>query len=97
MIRSRLARPDRVLRLLDTAGMDPADDGERVELVRGSVTDIDVVERACSGATAVVHLAGYSREVPWPQVLEVNIGGTYIVFEAAQALPSPPGPQPRAS
>jgi uronate dehydrogenase len=83
-MRPRLARPDRVLRLLDTAEMAPAGDGERVELVRGSVTDMTVMEHACDRVDAVVHLAGYRREEPWHRILEVNIGGTYTVFEAAR-------------
>jgi len=64
--------------------MVPAGDGERVELVRGSVTDMGVLEQACRGVSAVIHLAGHSREAPWQQILEVNIGGTYAVFEAAR-------------
>src|SRR5262245_35739447 len=89
MIRPRLARPDRELHLLDTAEMQPAGNGERVTLFHGSVTDMDIVEQACRDVTAVVHLAGLSREAAWPRVLEVNIGGTYTVFEAArrQAVP----------
>jgi len=83
-MRPRLARPGRVLRLLDTAEMAPAADGERVELVRGSVTDMDVLEQACAQVDAVVHLAGYRREEPWQRILEVNVGGTYTVFEAAR-------------
>jgi uronate dehydrogenase len=84
MIRPRLAHPNRVLRLLDTAEMERAGEGERVELVRGSVTDMSVVERACRNVNAVIHLAGHSREMPWQEILEVNIGGTYTVFEAAR-------------
>ena len=33
---------------------------------------------------AIIHLAGHSKEQPWQQILEVNIGGTYTVFEAAR-------------
>jgi len=83
-LRLRLARPGRVLRLLDTAEMAPPAAGEDVEIVRGSVTDMDVLEQACQGVDAVIHLAGYSREAPWRQILEVNIGGTHTVFEAAR-------------
>jgi uronate dehydrogenase len=84
LMRPRLARPGRVLRLLDTAEMAPAADGEHVELVRGSVTDMDVLEQACAQVDAVVHLAGYRREESWQRIVEVNISGTYTVFEAAR-------------
>jgi uronate dehydrogenase len=84
MVRPRLARPDRVLRLLDTAELAPPGEGEHVELVHGSVTDMAMMERACQDADAVIHLGGLSREAPWQQILEVNIGGTYTVFEAAR-------------
>jgi hypothetical protein len=32
----------------------------------------------------VVHLGGVSTEAPWRQILEMNIDGTYAVFEAAR-------------
>jgi uronate dehydrogenase len=83
-MRARLARPGRVLRLFDVAELAAADGGERVEIVRGSVTDMDAVEKACHDVDAVVHLAGYSGEAPWQNILDVNIGGTYSVFEAAR-------------
>jgi len=84
MIRPRLARANRILRLLDMVELGPAGEGERVELFQGSVTDMGVLEQACRDVSAVIHLAGHSREAPWQQILEVNIGGTYAVFEAAR-------------
>jgi hypothetical protein len=39
---------------------------------------------ACRNAAAVVHLGGVSTEAPWRQILEMNIDGTYAVFEAAR-------------
>lgn len=81
MLRTRLARPGRTLRLLDLAGLE-AGPGE--ESVTASVTDLAAVERACAGVDAVVHLAGISTEAPWAKILDVNINGTYNVFEAAR-------------
>src|SRR5437763_15226370 len=78
-MRSRLARPNRLLRLMDTVEMEPAGEGEQVELIHGSVTDMDLMERACQDLAAVVHLAGYRRDEPWERIVEVNIGGTYTV------------------
>jgi nucleoside-diphosphate-sugar epimerase len=83
-LRPRLARPDRILRLLDTAPQPAAAPGEAVELVRGSVTDPDAMAAACAGVDAVVHLGGLSTEHAWEEILQVNVHGTYVVLEAAR-------------
>ena len=50
----------------------------------GGVEDADVVEEACEGVGAVVHLAGDPRrDAPWDSVLETNIHGTKVLYEAA--------------
>lgn len=83
LLRPRLARPDsgRVLRLLDLAEL-TAGAGE--ETVCASVADLDAMIEACRGADAVIHLGGQSTEASWDRILEVNIHGTYTVFEAAR-------------
>jgi uronate dehydrogenase len=81
MLRPRLARPGRQLRLLDLAQI-TAGAGE--EAVRASITDISALTTACTGADAVIHLAGLAAEAPWDRIAEVNIHGTYTVFEAAR-------------
>ncbi len=81
MLRPRLARPGRTLRLLDTAQI-TAGPGE--EAITASVTDLGAMTEACQNVEAVVHLAGIATEAPWRQILEVNIDGTYAVFEAAR-------------
>jgi nucleoside-diphosphate-sugar epimerase len=83
LMRPRLARPGRTLRLLDLAPLDPAA-GPGEEAVRDSVTDLDAMTAACRGADAVIHLGGISLEAPWQRILDVNINGTYTVFEAAR-------------
>jgi uronate dehydrogenase len=82
-LRSRLARPGRVLRLLDIAPL-PGGPGPAEESVRASVTDLAAMTAACAGAEAVVHLGGIPSEDAWAPVLEVNVNGTYTVFEAAR-------------
>jgi uronate dehydrogenase len=84
LVRPRLAAGDRILRLLDIAEVPGAADGERVEIIQASVTDLGAMEQACEGATAVIHLGGHSLERPWAEILEVNINGTYNVLEAAR-------------
>jgi NAD(P)-dependent dehydrogenase (short-subunit alcohol dehydrogenase family) len=83
MLRSRLAAPGRVLRLLDVAPLaSPPGPGE--EAVTASVTDLAAMTAACAGAGAVIHLGGIPTEDAWAPILEVNINGAYTVFEAAR-------------
>ncbi|MFD7656659.1 NAD-dependent epimerase/dehydratase family protein [Actinosynnema sp. NPDC059797] len=84
LMRTRLAAPDRVLRLLDIAPLPAASDDERVELVTASVTDQAAMDAACEGVDAVIHLGGHSLERPWADILDVNINGTHVVLEAAR-------------
>ncbi len=82
MLRSRLRRPDRVFRLLDVAPVDSP--GPSEEAVTASVTDLGAMTAACDGVDAVIHLGGIPSEAPWADILDVNINGTYAVFEAAR-------------
>lgn len=81
MLRKRLAAPGRVLRLLDIA---PLEAGPAEEAITASVTDMSAMRAACDGAQAVIHLGGIPSEAPWERILDVNIHGTYVTFEAAQ-------------
>ena len=83
MLRSRLAAPGRVLRLIDVAPLpEPLGPGEEGETA--SVTDMAAMTAACAGAEAVIHLGGLAGESPWERILDANINGTYTVFEAAR-------------
>lgn len=84
LMRSRLARPDRVLRLLDIATVPPPENGEAAEVITASVTDLPAMRDACAEVDAVIHLGGLSVEGPWADILEININGTYVVLEAAR-------------
>ncbi|MFD9741087.1 NAD-dependent epimerase/dehydratase family protein [Umezawaea sp. NPDC059074] len=84
LMRPRLAEGDRVLRLLDIADIPAAGEGEHVEVVQGSVTDMAAMEAAMADVDAVIHLGGHSLEQPWAQILDVNINGTHVVLEAAR-------------
>jgi uronate dehydrogenase len=81
MLRPRLARPGRTLRLLDIAEL-RAGPGE--EAVQASITDLAAMTGACQGADAVIHLAALAGEDTWERILDVNIQGTYVTFEAAR-------------
>lgn len=80
-LHARLARSDRVLRLLDAA---PLEVGPGEEVVQASVTDLDTLVRACQDVDAVVHLAGIAGEAPWDRIRDTNIDGTYNAIEAAR-------------
>lgn len=52
--------------------------------VVADITDEDAVRDAMDGVGAVIHLAGDPRKTaPWESVLENNIDGAKVVFEAA--------------
>ncbi len=80
VLRHRLACPGRTLRLLDIAPLDA--NAEKV--IQASITDMEALAHACAGADAVIHLAGIVADAPWDVIAEVNIHGTYVVFEAAR-------------
>ncbi|GAB2702330.1 NAD-dependent epimerase/dehydratase family protein [Kitasatospora kifunensis] len=84
LMRPRLARPGRLLRLLDIAPLPAPGAGEAVETLQASVTDLDAMREACAGVDAVIHLGGLSTERPWEQILDTNINGSYTVLEAAR-------------
>src|SRR5712675_1415564 len=81
MLRPRLARPGRTLRVLDVA---PLTAGPGEQAIQASVTDLDAMTAACQGADAVIHLGGYAGEDDWESILDVNINGGYVAFEAAR-------------
>ncbi|WP_082126628.1 NAD-dependent epimerase/dehydratase family protein [Allosalinactinospora lopnorensis] len=82
LMRPRLARPGRVLRLLDIT--EPAAPEPDEEVVTASVTDRAAVAEAMRDVSAVIHLGGHSLEGPWENMLDVNMNGTYVVLEAAR-------------
>ncbi len=97
MLRTRLARPGRTLRLLDVVPPPPLDPppldppslaalppGAGEEAILASVTDLAAMTDASAGADAVIHLAGIPGEAPWERIMEININGAYVVFEAAR-------------
>ncbi len=95
---------DRGARLLGLSPEDPPADGafrrfnlaDRMALVKGEVTDADLLARAVSGhgTEYVFHLAAQSQ-VPAAQrdpaaTFEINVRGTWLVLEAARRASPPP-------
>ena len=52
--------------------------------VKADISKMTDALRITRGVDAIVHLAGYSVEGPWPGILKSNIIGCYNVFEAAR-------------
>jgi len=84
-LRPLLARPGRVLRLLDINPVKPGDaeSSEGIEIVTASFADPKAINEACEGVDAVVHLGGKPGEGSWKELAEVNVEGTRQVLEAA--------------
>ena len=80
-LRTRMRRPDRLLRLVDIAPVTDLVDGE--EAIMGSLTDRDLIRRAVAGADAVLHLGAIPSEAPWDEILATNVDGTQSVLQAA--------------
>jgi len=82
VLRTGLARPDRVLRLLDIASLGTA--GDREEIWNADATNLAEMTAAIEGVDVIVHLAAYPEEAPWETVFPLNYSLTYSVFEAAR-------------
>jgi len=82
LLRPRLAKPGRLLRLLDVETI--RDASEHEEPIRASINDIAAVTDACKGVQAILHLAGLDDEAPWDDIVNINISGTRTVLEAAR-------------
>jgi len=70
-----------VLRLMDR---EPLSAGPDEEVVSGDIRSLEDARRAAAGCDAVVHLAAIAEEAPFEAILDVNVRGTYNVFEAAR-------------
>ncbi|MFN8412694.1 MAG: NAD(P)-dependent oxidoreductase [Anaerolineales bacterium] len=59
---------------------------DRIEVVRGSIEDLDIVEKAMSGVTHVVHLAT-CKETP-DQIMDVAVKGLFWLLETCRLSPT---------
>lgn len=55
------------------------------EVVQCDLADADAVHGLLAGIDAVVHVAGYPREAPWPQIMAANMLPACNLWEAARA------------
>jgi uronate dehydrogenase len=69
------------LRLMDR---EPLTAGPGEEVFTGDARSLEEARRAAAGCDAVVHLAAIAEEAPFEAILDVNLRGTYSVFEAAR-------------
>lgn len=70
------------VRLTDIAPMDPARPGE--ELWPCDLKDADAIGQMMQGIDQVIHLGGSLNVDDWDETLQVNIAGTYNIFEAGR-------------
>jgi uronate dehydrogenase len=70
-----------ILRLMDRV---PLSAGPGEEVLTGDVRVLEDARRAAAGCDALVHLAAIAEEAPFEAILDVNVRGTYNVFEAAR-------------
>ena len=92
MLRPRLARPGRMLRLLDIA---PLTAGPGEEVIQASVTDLDAMTEACRGADAVIHLAGEPVAQKWSaaakqKIRDSRVKGTERLIQALSTISQRP-------
>jgi len=54
--------------------------------VKAEITDLAAMTAACEGQDAVIHLAAITDGLPehGPAIMQVNVVGTYVVFDAAR-------------
>jgi nucleoside-diphosphate-sugar epimerase len=84
-LRQSLRQPQRHLVLLDIAPQNDVEVDEAADLIVASCTDARAMCEACQGIDVVLHLGGLSTGgFTWEQYLDVNVNGTFNVFEAAR-------------
>jgi uronate dehydrogenase len=76
---ARLPSPGWAVRLLDVAPQEGGGD-----VVQADIRDAAAMDSAMAGVSAVVHLAAISHDADFRTICDVNIEGTYELFEAAR-------------
>lgn len=82
VIRPALAPLCALLRSADIAPFEPVADNE--DCPTFDVRDFQAMRRAMAGIDIVFHFGGLALEDDWASIRDVNIDGTYNVFEAAR-------------
>lgn len=82
VLRPALRPVSGLLRCSDLVALQP--EGGNEECVAFDVRDIQAAHRAMVGIDIVFHLGAHSLEADWPAIRDVNIEGTYNIFEAAR-------------
>lgn len=79
---TRALAPGYKLRLLDRRL--PAELADLGEWMAGDMNDPDLMDRACAGVDAVIHMGGTPNASDWQTTLDLNIIATRTVFDAAR-------------
>jgi uronate dehydrogenase len=73
------------LRLTDRVPVDDLQETER--FVEADITDLEAMEQVVDGVDGILHLAGFpSTKTSWEDCFNVNMGGTYCVYDSARRL-----------
>lgn len=79
-LRQRLPALGHSVRFSDIVA--PQDGADR-DFTQADLSELDKMARAMEGCDALIHLAGYPREAPWPHLEPLNYTGTHNAFAAA--------------
>ncbi len=82
VLREGLKENNFILRLCDIADLGEASTNE--EIVQANICDLTSMIEATKNVDYIIHLAGIPTEKQWDDLSQMNINGTYHVFEAAR-------------
>ncbi len=81
-LRPKLLQRYGKLRSADMVQFGPAQPGE--EIMIGNIADEAFCDKIATGAAALIHLGGRSREDSWEVICKSNIIGCFNMFDAAR-------------
>src|SRR6187399_708930 len=81
-LRRELASHYSAIRSFDTAAHTPLASNE--ECVTGDITDMSSIRRAMQGMDGIIHLAAVANEAAFEPILNINVVGTWNLYEAAR-------------
>ena len=82
VLRKGLARPDRILRLLDIADLGDAAANEKLRVM--DTRRVDALLPEMAGVDVVLHLAAYPEEAEWGRHFPPNYELSYAALEATR-------------
>lgn len=81
-LRRGLAPLAETLRVVDRVGLENLGPNEEMQVF--DLADPAATMAACEGCDAVVHMGAAAAELPWQEILDSSIRGTYHLYEGAR-------------